>query len=390
MNSLIGHLHAALIASLVAGHVAAQSPYEWVRVVGFSPPADNTWQLGYDSGQSAVIAARLGGGANTWMWNGHVWTETSLPYPRDSRGIVYHPALGASYCVQQTASFEPMITFALIPDVGWVGVDSDGPTTRSRIAWAYDSARGKSVLFGGSYALQQAEPAYTWEWDGFDWEVHDTLTSGPPRRISSAMAYDAKRGEVVLYGGALSISAVDPLFSDTWTWNGQTWTQKQVNGPGPRAYHGMIYDPVREKVLLFGGSHDNGSYLGDLWEWDGTSWSQIPLTGPPGRIRPGFTYDAARGEGVLYSGLRRNSEGQVVPLPDTWRLRVRETWVDFNHNGSETGTFSQPFNTLAEAVQAATADTIVNIKPGSTTEVITISKPLRIHAPLGTVTIGSQ
>jgi hypothetical protein len=36
----------------------------------------------------------------------------------------------------------------------------------------------------------------------------------------------------------------------------------------------MAYDPVRRRVVLFGGFHAGVTYA-DLWEWDGTAWEQI-------------------------------------------------------------------------------------------------------------------
>ena len=75
-----------------------------------------------------------------------------------------------------------------------------------------------------------------------------------------------------------------------------------------------------------------------------------------------------------------------------YEARPPGQWVDFNYPGqpslSETGLFDTPFNTLAEAVNAASAGCTINLKTGSRTEAITIAKPLNLEAYYGSVTIG--
>jgi subtilisin family serine protease len=63
-------------------------------------------------------------------------------------------------------------------------------------------------------------------------------------------------------------------------------------------------------------------------------------------------------------------------------------WVDFTYSGAERGTVEEPFNTLAEAVNAAPDGGLINIQSGSSSEVITISKAVTLKAWYGTVTIG--
>ncbi|MHC4478516.1 MAG: clostripain-related cysteine peptidase [Planctomycetota bacterium] len=63
-------------------------------------------------------------------------------------------------------------------------------------------------------------------------------------------------------------------------------------------------------------------------------------------------------------------------------------WVEFSYVGTENGSFDQPYNTLAEAVTAATGGETICIKSGSTSEIITITKPVTLRACGGTVIIG--
>ncbi|MER3513473.1 MAG: hypothetical protein C4310_02960, partial [Chloroflexota bacterium] len=68
--------------------------------------------------------------------------------------------------------------------------------------------------------------------------------------------------------------------SDTWEWNGTTWTQRTPDPtPPPRRRHALTYDMARGAVVLFGGEGASG-LLNDTWEWDGLAWTQ-PLAQTP-------------------------------------------------------------------------------------------------------------
>src|SRR6266705_3485334 len=63
-------------------------------------------------------------------------------------------------------------------------------------------------------------------------------------RYSHAMAYDTARGRVVLFGGYDGTSNL----GDTWEWDGTTWTQRASSGPPGGE---MVYDAARGRVVLF-------------------------------------------------------------------------------------------------------------------------------------------
>ncbi|MBL9078383.1 MAG: hypothetical protein JNL08_12810 [Planctomycetes bacterium] len=151
------------------------------------------------------------------------------------------------------------------------------PDARSRHAMAYDSARGRTVLFGG-YRAGVGNLADTWEWDGTGW-IRCTPPVSPPARSMHVMAFDSARGVTVLFGG---IGA--NYLTDTWEWNGSTWTQVlTANAPptleGPTmAYHAG----TNPGCILFGGlgafTYSSGTY-----RYDGTNWTLVTTSGPSGR-----------------------------------------------------------------------------------------------------------
>jgi hypothetical protein len=65
--------------------------------------------------------------------------------------------------------------------------------------------------------------------------------------------------------------------------------------------HAMAYDADRQRVVLFG---RGSAFFSETWEWDGTTWLQrLPVTSPPARLTGNaMAYDAARQRLVLFNG----------------------------------------------------------------------------------------
>jgi len=91
-------------------------------------------------------------------------------------------------------------------------------------------------------------------------------SSGPSWRVAHAMAYDSARGVTVLFGGSGNSGPV----RDTWEWDGTTWALRSNSGPSPRYSHAMAYDSdttevvhrdivlhCRDAVLTGNGGHGN-------------------------------------------------------------------------------------------------------------------------------------
>ena len=208
----------------------------------------------------------------------------------------------------------------LAVDFDWKSSNIQGPVPRMGHAMAYDSARGRVVMFGGSgnatgYLVE------TWEWDGNRWFRRTPLTS-PPARLHPAMAYDSDRGRVVLFGGTYEGTAYD----DTWEWDGNTWIEREPpTSPPPRQEHAMVYDSVRGCVVLFGGAtYSSTGLLQDTWEWGGSTWTQrTPSASPRGSYGHAMAFDSARGRVVLFGGWVVKPDGSPEryhhePDGETW------------------------------------------------------------------------
>jgi hypothetical protein len=246
----------------------------------------------------------------TFEWDGFVWRQlfpAHRPPGRHGHVLAYDAARarmvlygGANYSVFPTIYFNDTWE--------WDGTDwtqrlpvTNPPGLRFP-AMAWDAGRARMVLFGGRDAAGVRQD--TWEWDGINWTQRFPVTR-PSARDGPAMAYDVAGGRTLLFGGVAS----GPRLGDTWEWDGVNWTQRvPATSPTPR-HAALAHDPVRGRTVLFGGD-DGMQFLSDTWEWDGNTWlARAPATVPPTRASHSMAFDAARGVTVLFGGSGR---------ADTW------------------------------------------------------------------------
>ncbi len=145
------------------------------------------------------------------------------------------------------------------------------------------------------------------------WARHEQ--DAPGARMVPALAYDPVRDRVVMFGGGHSSAAPDNV---TWELAGDTWIRRYpARSPPGRVGGAMAYDASRGVMVLFGGYNNN-----DTWEWDGTNWSlAVPAgLGPPARMYPAMAYDARRHRVVMTGG------GYVDLQSNSWTLDNSGTW----------------------------------------------------------------
>jgi hypothetical protein len=88
------------------------------------------------------------------------------------------------------------------------------------------------------------------------------------------------------------------MFGDTWVWNGAGWRELKGQSPPARYAHAMAFDSRRGIVVMYGGATMTAdrqtAHLEDMWQWDGGRWTEIKLTGktPGNGTRRRMAYDA--------------------------------------------------------------------------------------------------
>jgi hypothetical protein len=195
----------------------------------------------------------------------------------------------------------------------WRKISASGPARRTFPSMAYDRGRRRLVLFGGNRVLFGTENDKdtflddVWEWDGARW--HEIKTTTPHARAEACMVYDSARRRLVLFGGYNVVAGRRTRFGDTWEWDGKIWQQVSTSGPSSRNGAAMTYDPIRQRVVLFGGNGPSG----ETWTWDGKSWSEAKPVVTAGRFNSVMAFDEARQQVLRFGGWNGK-----IRVGDTW------------------------------------------------------------------------
>jgi len=206
------------------------------------------------------------------------------------------------------------------------------PTPTSPAAKFYmdivcDRSRGVFVMYGGNATYTSPGVDQTWEFDGSTW-TQRFPAANPGNLGLHAMVFDSVRNVVVLYGG---MPGGNPIVDSnrTWEYDGTNWTRRfPANNPGPLEAHSMCFHEGVGMTILFGGVNaSSGAFPPDndkTWAFDGTNWTELTIAGsrPPRRERARMAYDPERAVCVLTGGMHY-SNGQ--PRSDTWELRLNGT-----------------------------------------------------------------
>jgi hypothetical protein len=100
----------------------------------------------------------------------------------------------------------------------------------------------------------------------------------PWARAACVMVYDPVSQKIVMFGGF----GRTRYFDDTWTFDGTNWKRIRTTvQPAARAAASAAYDAKLKQVVLFGGY--NGQYLNDTWMWNGatSTWTQATPSHQP-------------------------------------------------------------------------------------------------------------
>lgn len=308
---------------------------------GYSPPGDATVYPDRAAPNPMQIQWRKAG-LTISADSKHVITATALtssltilnPDYEDEGAyyVVAQDASGIDYAATSTDTL--LILTPLAPP--WLTVATGGPGPRSGHGMIYDEARREVVLFGGqAYGAypRPGQPSYfglervndTWTWNGVAWSRKSPATS-PPHREEFALAWDAARQRVVMFGGR----ANGVFLNDTWEWNGTDWNQVfPTTTPVARSRPAMCYDRVRQETLMLGGDlASGGDYYAErkkLWAFNGTNWvvrdsafvgdaTTIPHYGPA------FAFDEKRQVAVLAQSFYLAGAYRVLEWDGTaWR-----------------------------------------------------------------------
>ena len=162
--------------------------------------------------------------------------------------------------------------------------------------------------------------------------------ASPDATFLQSAAFDETRKVVMMFGGFNQPDTAMPLQAspDLWEWDPATglWTNRRPTPPGDKPYRragaGMVFDSIRNKLVIFGGRTTAISNYADIFDWDPTTGlftDRTNLTGgPQARSQHGMVFEKSTGKVLLFgggvaSGDSLDSADQTlvsVALGDTW------------------------------------------------------------------------
>lgn len=260
-------------------------------------------------------------GTPSWT---HLAISGALPGERHSPQWGFDPANQRLIIFGGYGSHTPGDPYAYLDDVwqlslagtpAWTELHPLGTAPSGRLAGAavYDPFRERFVGFGGTVGV----PVDTWVLDLTgtpQWETLEADSTGPPGGYGMTSIYDPIRDRMVIFGGSTS-DAYFGVRNDTWELDlhdRPTWRKLNPAGPLPAARRSgtAIYDPLRDRMLIYAGwdsGPDLSDFLGDVWaESFGLSpaWTQLAPAGtnPTGRDAMSAIYDPFGDRMVVFGG----------------------------------------------------------------------------------------
>jgi hypothetical protein len=238
-------------------------------------------------------------------------------YFRDTGGNAGSPATTVADVTTTTAQGN------MAPAV-WTNLATSGdtPAARSYFAMAYDPTTDRTILFGGSGGDTKFGDTWALDLTSKTWTKIPETGGGPSARDYCQMVYDPVGNDLLLFGGADDSGDRNDLWAFDVTSN--TWTRLSPSGtlPPAREGHAMTYEPDKKQVLVFGGlNSDSGTLFNDLWAYDVTAntWTKLDPTGPAPSVREStaMAYDPGSLQVLIFGGLSLGDNADSE-LGDMW------------------------------------------------------------------------
>ncbi len=181
----------------------------------------------------------------------------------------------------------------------WRLVSLGLPTARWRPSVAFNPLTAKFIVFGGGN--RSSLFADTWILDGSAWSQIPATAQGPVGRTGAGLAFDPVRGRILMQGGEGTAGGSGRM-SDTWSWDGSSWTQLSPSTV-PTAAAGTMATDWAHRRIIFVTNGNHSSFFHMTWAWDGANWSKVVTpTAIPTQIHGGIVYDSLRDRVVLVAG----------------------------------------------------------------------------------------
>ncbi len=289
--------------------------------VAFDPAGDRTFVFGGRVG-STVLADEL------FLPFSSSATANGSPPSRLLHKSAYDAARQDMYTFggwRNGTWLNDLFALHLSPTPVWRAVFPAGapPAVRSDHVMTVDPVGDRLLVFGGKNSSTYLNDTWQLNLSGTPvWSPLVTAGLVPARIQGAAGVYDPVRKRWLVFGGLTDIGVqLNQILALSLGGGTPTWSMVDP-GPNPppagRYGHTAVYDPLRDCVILFGGTPDEIHFFNDVWVYhlSGTPrWEQvIPPGAPSGRYAQEAIYDTVHDRMVLFGGYGGSY------LNDAWEL----------------------------------------------------------------------
>jgi hypothetical protein len=273
-------------------------------------------------------------------------TEGAIPNARYLHSAIYDPVrdrmivFGGFTKTSDLVNDVWALSLAGVP--AWTQLVPAGtpPSGRHLHSAIYDPVWDRMIIYGGVERTQQLAclgDVWALSLTGTPEWTKITASGGQPLpRFQHSAIYDPVRDRMVVFGGYYYggyRGADSKPLNDTWVLSlsaTPTWTQLAPAGdpPAPRYSHSAVYDPEHDRMVCFGGRA--GAVLNDVWALSlksGAAWRAMTPAGaaPAPRIQQAAAYDPVGKRMVILGGVT----SQYEYLDDAWSLALTENlqWI---------------------------------------------------------------
>jgi hypothetical protein len=283
----------------------------WASVSATGPPGNELPSSIWDTETDVMIETAPGaGGAYAGLTD--LWRLDLLPTPQWTHDDVPRPPLGRiSVPIVLDAAHDRIVAYDGTPDVkvvplsnlaDWMSLAPTGSIPdRTFHTATLDQLRNRMLVIGGTNLSQQVWQLFLGATPA--WSLVTTAGTPPSARYGHTTIYDPVRDRMIVFGGKSS-----GVFNDVWALSlsgTPTWSQLTPTGspPSARESHSAIYDPVRDRIIVSGGTNGTDTF-DDAWalQLSGTpAWTQ--LSSPGASLGHAAIYEPVGDRMVIFGGL---------------------------------------------------------------------------------------
>ena len=249
--------------------------------------------------------------ASSGLLSAGTWQEVETqfaPLVRSGHVAVYDSGTRSMVIMGDEDYSDATVYYLDLRTQKWIVQGSSDTVKRAGHSIVYDSSsKNRAIIFGGSVLGRNSlagfeNKTYTWSLDTESWAVLNSTGTFPLERIDHSAIYDSKNNRMIIFGGKGNDGNYrNDIYSLDLTQTTPSWAQLNPTGTTPpaRGKHTAIYDPVHQKMLIFGGTSSLNPVNNDLYSLDLATlvWSKLSPSGTGPSERTGHTavYDPNTG-----------------------------------------------------------------------------------------------